>query len=187
MNYPELRPANVAKDEKAKAVFYDIDQFRWYQEGLDRSDVPSDLTRRSAVQFDLPHSGHLIVAGKGIRECDAYFISRGNLWHVFHYTGDWKKVNGVYNARAIKEAPLQIFTTFVSPFIANEMPDEYLRNYSFFLWGAERFNVTAKIGATSKEDTLSLLFLPDLRDALLCRILDLNCKKGFWDSPSLAA
>src|SRR3989338_5137542 len=97
-----IKPLKVEVQEKKQIYF--IDQFQWFPDGLESGSVPHDITRRSAVSFEFPHSpgqlarAELLVLGEK-SELEAYLISPDNeiknitIQRVFCYPGRREKID----------------------------------------------------------------------------------------------
>jgi len=165
----EIRPREIEFKENKQIYF--IDQFRWFVDGLESGSVPLNVTRRSAVSFEFPHSpgnlsrAELLVLGER-SELEAYLLSvntknQNTIQRVFKYTGDteWK----ILNIDAVPSP--NVFTTQEKPFLyRGEKTLDFSKEYLFNLFGSEYFQVIAQRKEPARFDYMELKYLPDFRD-----------------------
>ena len=186
---------------KEKEVWHLVDQLKWFPSALDYGEAPQSVSRTNMVHFNFPHSqGNLsgaavYVVGK-YTECEAYFSSfdssgRPKLWKVFAYGLGEKPGKFIGPSKEPVEREFGHFTTEICPFLyEGGLPENFLRTFSFPLFGSESLEVKARRGESSKEDIMTLSFLPDSRHGRpqeflkIARTQDLP-NDNRWYSPQL--
>lgn len=169
----EIRPTKIEILNNKQIYF--LDQFHWYADGIESGSVPYEITRRSAVSFEFPHSpgelsrAELLVLGER-SELEAYLLSiddkrRNIIRQVFAYPGSKERIKlDILNVDAIPSP--NVFTTQEKPFLyRGEKKSDFSREYNFNLFGGEYFKVIAQRKDSARYDYMELRYLPDSRDS----------------------